>query len=86
MGSIEEDRLPPQPNPHITEAEAKAHLPALRVRHAPLTAKLASLANPVPIIEVHPAAVDAYLRNLARLDEVVNAELADKGLQAPFAR
>jgi hypothetical protein len=26
---------------------------------------------------VRPAAVDAYLRNLARVDEVVNAELAD---------
>lgn len=62
---------------HITEAEAKAHLPTLRARHAALTAKLASLANPVPIIEGRPAAVDAYLRNLARLDEVVNAELAD---------
>jgi site-specific DNA recombinase len=61
----------------ITEAEAEAHLPSLRVRHAVLTAELANLTNPIPLIELRPTAVDAYLSNLGRLDQVINADLTN---------
>lgn len=61
----------------ITEAEAEAHLPSLRARHAALTVELAALTAPLPVIELRPAAVDAYLSNLWRLDHMINAKLAD---------
>jgi site-specific DNA recombinase len=61
----------------ITEAEAEAHLPSLRERHAALTTELAAFEKPVPVIELRPAAVDVYLSNLSRLEEAINADLAD---------
>jgi site-specific DNA recombinase len=59
----------------ITELEAAQHLPALRRRKAQLATELGSIANR-NIITLRPAAVDAYLRDLTHLDEVVNADLA----------
>jgi site-specific DNA recombinase len=61
----------------ITEAEAEAHLPLLRARHAALAAELAAFTEPVPVIKLRPAAVEAYLSSLLRLDEVINSDLAD---------
>jgi site-specific DNA recombinase len=60
----------------ITELEAAEHLPALRQRKAQLAIELASLANR-NVITLRPAAVDAYLRDLRHLDEVINADLAE---------
>ncbi len=66
----------------ITEAEAEAHLPSLRERQAALTAELDALTLPVPVIDLRPAAVEAYLSDLSMLDEVINAGLAE-GVEGP---
>jgi site-specific DNA recombinase len=61
----------------ITEAEASAHLPALRQRKAELAAQLASAAAPPKLIKLRPAAIEAYLRDLEHLEVVINSDLAD---------
>jgi site-specific DNA recombinase len=61
----------------ITREEADVHLPALRARRAELAAQLAMLEAPPAVIRLQPTAVDNYLRDLARLEEVVNADLAE---------
>ncbi len=60
----------------ITEAEASHHLPALRQRKTELAVELGALATH-NIITLRPAAVDAYLLDLSRLDTVINADLAE---------
>jgi site-specific DNA recombinase len=66
----------------ITEAEAEAHLPELRARHVAISAQLNDLGLPPAAIALRPAAVDTYLRDLSRLDEAMNADLADGFSQA----
>ena len=61
----------------ITREEADAHLPPLRARRAELAAQLVAIEEPPAVISLAPAAVDAYLRDLDHLEEVVNADLAD---------
>jgi site-specific DNA recombinase len=61
----------------ITREEAEAHLPALRARRAELAARLVTIQKPPAVITLQPAAVDSYLRDLARLEDVVNRDLAD---------
>ena len=61
----------------ITNEEAEAHLPALRVRRAELAARLATIEKPPAIVTLQPAAVNSYLRDLVRLEDVVNRDLAD---------
>lgn len=60
----------------ITEAEAEVHLPELRRRSALLAAEFAELDSPPAVVALVPAAVDTYLRDLSRLNEVMNANLA----------
>jgi hypothetical protein len=59
----------------ITQEEADQHLPALRARRAEILGELAMRSEP-KVIQLRPAAVDTYLRDLDRLEEVVNADLA----------
>jgi len=59
----------------ITEEEAAAHLPALRLRRAKLTAEIGNAMAP-RVFELQSDAVKDYLRDLARLEEVINADLA----------
>ncbi len=59
----------------ITELEAAQHLPVLRQRKAQLSIELGNSASR-NIITLRPAAIDAYLRDLTHLDEVINADLA----------
>jgi site-specific DNA recombinase len=61
----------------ITEVEASAHLPALRKRRAELASELVSAAAPSKLIKLQPALIDAYLRNLERLETVINSDLAE---------
>jgi site-specific DNA recombinase len=61
----------------ITEAEAEKHLPELRQERARLAAQAAQAGNPAQVVSLHPAAVTAYLRDLERLDEAVNAGIAE---------
>jgi DNA invertase Pin-like site-specific DNA recombinase len=61
----------------ITREEADVHLPGLRARRAELKALLATIEEPPAVISLQPAAVDSYLRDLERLEEVVIADLAD---------
>jgi len=58
----------------ITREESEAHLPALR---ADLAARLVGIAKPPAVITLLPAAVDSYLRDLARLEDVVNRDLEE---------
>jgi hypothetical protein len=60
----------------ITEDEAAAHLPSLRQRRAELAVELATIASPPIVVALRPAALDNYLRDLERLEEVINADLA----------
>jgi hypothetical protein len=60
----------------ITRDEAERHLPALRTQRAQLAARLVTIEKPAPVITLRPALVEAYLADLARLDEVVNGDLA----------
>jgi site-specific DNA recombinase len=59
----------------ITREEADDHLPALRARRAELAAQLATIEGPPAVITLQPDAVDSYLRDLDRLEEVINADL-----------
>jgi site-specific DNA recombinase len=61
----------------ITREEADIHLPALRARRAELAAQLAAIDEPPAAINLQPAAVDSYLRDLDRLEDVINADLAE---------
>jgi chromosome segregation ATPase len=61
----------------ITEVEASAHLPALRKRRSELASELASAAAPLKLIKLQPALIDAYLRDLERLETVINSDLAE---------
>jgi site-specific DNA recombinase len=60
----------------ITEEEAAGHLPLLRARRTELAAELASGGAPPIVVSLRPAVVDAYLRDLEHLEEVVNSDLA----------
>jgi hypothetical protein len=60
----------------ITEAEAEAHLPGLRQRQAHLAGELAVIGSETAVITLHPGAVDNYVRNLERLESVINGDLA----------
>jgi site-specific DNA recombinase len=59
----------------ITEQEAAGHLPALRQRRHALATELAAIGN-AGVIVLRPAAVEIYLRDLQRLESVINADLA----------
>jgi site-specific DNA recombinase len=61
----------------ITESEAAAHLPALRVRRGELIAGLAAAGGPPIVVSLRPAAVDSYLRDLDHLADVINSDLAE---------
>ncbi|MBX9778557.1 MAG: recombinase family protein [Xanthobacteraceae bacterium] len=61
----------------ITAEEADRHLPALRRRRDELAAELAALGTAPKVVGFQPAAVSVYLRDLDRLAEVVNGDLAD---------
>jgi site-specific DNA recombinase len=61
----------------ISDGEAEAHLPGLRAERDRLTAELATIDKPPKIVTIHQAAVDAYLRDLKRLDELINSDLAE---------
>jgi site-specific DNA recombinase len=61
----------------ITRDEARVHLQALRARRVEIAGQLAAIEAPAAIIKLKPAAVDSYLRDLERLEEVINADLAD---------
>jgi hypothetical protein len=61
----------------ITAEEADRHLPGLRNRRDELVAELAALGTAPRVVGFQPAAVSAYLRDLDRLVEVVNEDLAD---------
>jgi site-specific DNA recombinase len=65
----------------ITEAEAAAHLPALRGRRAALVAELEALGSPATVVALRPVAVDRYIADLEHLEEMVNAGLA-QGIDA----
>lgn len=58
----------------ITAEEAEAHLPALRGRRAELAQRLAAAQSP-RVVTLRPAAVDGYLRDLARLDQVIAGDI-----------
>jgi site-specific DNA recombinase len=60
----------------ITEAEAAAHLPGLRAQRARLAAELGALGSRPVILTLRPAIVESYLRDLARLEEVINSDIA----------
>jgi len=61
----------------ITREEADVHLPALRARRAELAARLVAIDEPPAVITLQPAAVDSYLRDLERLEQVINQDLAE---------
>ena len=61
----------------ITAEEAGRHLPGLRKHRDELAAELAALGTAPRVVGFQPAAVGAYLRDLDRLAEVVNGDLAD---------
>jgi site-specific DNA recombinase len=61
----------------ITREEADQHLPALRARRADLAAQLVATEEPPAVITLQPAAIDAYLRDLDHLEEVINQDLAE---------
>lgn len=60
----------------ITKDEADRHLPDLRRRRDGLVAELSSIGTDPKVIGIQPAAVDAYLRDLDQLTELVNEDLA----------
>jgi hypothetical protein len=60
----------------ITEAEAAAHLPGLRQRRGQLTAELAALGMRSVVLKLRSAIVDSYLRDLGRLEELINSDMA----------
>jgi site-specific DNA recombinase len=60
----------------ITKEEAERHLPVLRRRRDEVTAELSAIRVRPNVVGFQPAAVDAYLRDLDRLAEVINDDLA----------
>jgi site-specific DNA recombinase len=58
----------------LTETEADRVIPGLRARLDRIADELAAAEQP-NVVTLHPAAVDAYLRDIARLDELANADL-----------
>jgi site-specific DNA recombinase len=60
----------------ITKEEADRHLPDLRRRRNALAAKLSAIGAKPRVVDFRPEAVDVYLRDLDRLAEVVNGDLA----------
>lgn len=60
----------------ITEAEAEQLLPGLRAERTAIAAELQGMAEAPKVVALHPAAVTQYLRDLERLDQVANADLA----------
>jgi site-specific DNA recombinase len=60
----------------ITKEEADRHLPGLRRRRDQLGAELSAIGATPKVVGFKPAAVDAYLRDLDRLAEVVNGDIA----------
>jgi site-specific DNA recombinase len=61
----------------ITQEESEAHLPALRARRADLAARLGATKKAPAVITLQPAVVDCYLRDLARLEDLVNRDLGE---------
>ncbi|HEV3117644.1 MAG TPA: hypothetical protein VGY58_11355 [Gemmataceae bacterium] len=61
----------------ITEEEAAAHMPALRRRRAELSEELAAIDGGATLAALRPAAVELYRQRLVRLEEAVNAGLAN---------
>ena len=61
----------------ITREESEAHLPTLRERRADLAARLGGIEKPPALIVPQPGAVDRYLRDLARLEDLVSRDLAE---------
>jgi DNA invertase Pin-like site-specific DNA recombinase len=59
----------------IADGEASKRLTDLRAEKGRLAAELATITAP-KIIALHPAAVEAYLRGIERLDVLLNADLA----------
>jgi site-specific DNA recombinase len=60
----------------ITKEEADRHLPSLRRRRDALVAEVSAMDARPKVVGFRPEAVDAYLRDLDRLAEVVNSDLA----------
>ena len=60
----------------ITQAEADQHLPALRAKLTDIRIQLAAAGAEPKVVTLQPAAVSSYLRDLDRLEEVVNSQLA----------
>ena len=60
----------------IARDEAEAHLPALRARRADLAARLVAIEKPRAVITLQPSAVGSYLRDAARLENIINRDLA----------
>jgi site-specific DNA recombinase len=60
----------------ITKEEADRHLPGLRRRRDALASELSAIGASPKVVGFRPEAVDAYLRDLDRLAEVVNGNLA----------
>ena len=61
----------------LTQQEADIHLPELRSRRAELAAQLGATGGPVPVILLPQATVAAYLRDIGRLEQVINGDLAE---------
>jgi site-specific DNA recombinase len=61
---------------HITRDEAERHLPTLRAQRGQLAARVTAIERPPAMATLQPALVSAYLRDLDRLEEVVNGDLA----------
>ncbi|MGQ0485068.1 MAG: recombinase family protein [Hyphomicrobiales bacterium] len=61
----------------ITEQEADTRLPALRSARDQAKAELELAEKPPKVISLHPAAIEAYLRDLDRLADLIGADLAE---------
>ena len=59
----------------LSDAEADTRLPELRAARDAATAALAASAEPPRVVTLHPAAVDAYLKNLDRLADLIGDDL-----------
>ncbi|MPZ41007.1 MAG: hypothetical protein GEU95_23765 [Rhizobiales bacterium] len=61
----------------ITDDEANERLPVMRAERDRLKAALAEIDEPPKVITLHPTAVDQHVRNLERLAELINEDLAE---------
>ncbi|MDA9506117.1 hypothetical protein XI09_16045 [Bradyrhizobium sp. CCBAU 11386] len=61
----------------ITVEEAGRRMPALRAEVESAKAALASAGEPPKVVTLHPGVVDQYLRDLARLDQLIAGDLSD---------